>query len=164
MNSEAWLDEMLWCGGSNYSTRRAIIWRFTKYGIFPFLHSHGYSLQVTAKDMSCGIASLLFHNRGHTLITPFIIDTKNDYIIEHKEHYTHVIDSSQWNSLWDAWSFWEDISPEYGHGFYRRLDIEEYCWSQIDLHNSKQTYIVEELMEGGDGNSNGNAREEYEEY
>lgn len=163
MNSEAWLDEMLWCGGTNYITRRAIIWRFTKYGIFPFLKSHGYSLQLTPKDMSCGIASLLFHNRGHTLMTPFPINTQNDYSIEHKQHYNHVIDPSRWSSLWEAWSFWEDISCEYGHGFYRRLDIEEYCWSQIDLHSSKQTYILEELMEG-DGNSNGNTREDYEEY
>jgi len=123
---------------------------------------HGYSLQLNVNEMSTGIASLLFYNRGHTLVTPCVLNTRNDYSVEHKQHYNHIIDSSRWRTLWDAWSFWEDVSPDYGHGFYRRLDIEEYCWSQIDLNTSKHTRIVEEFIEGGDLNPN--AREDYDEY
>jgi hypothetical protein len=30
------------------------------------------------------------------------------------------------------------------------MDIQEYCWSQIDLDSSEQTRIVEEFMDGGE--------------
>ena len=96
---------------------------------------------------------------------PVLTNRQDDYSVEHKQHYNHVIDPAQWGTLWDAWSYWEDISLEWGCGFYRRLDIQEYCWSQIDLASSKQTHIVEEFMEGGEVHMHVlHNREEYDEY
>ena len=165
MNSEDWLNEMIWCGFSDYMTRRAIVWRFTKYGLIPFLKSHGYSLEVDAKEMSSGIATILFHNWGHTLLTPIAVSREDDYSVEHKQHYNHVIDPARWEEFWKAWWFWEDVSPASDRGFYRRLDIQEYCWSQLDLNNSAQTRIVEANIEGVDESYGAYAgREEYDEY
>ena len=168
MKSEDWLNQMIWCGFSDYVPRRVIISQFTKYGLIPFLTSHGYSLQIDTKEFSCKIASLLFHNRGHMLITPIkaILNGQDDYSVEHKQHYNHVLDPAQWSTLWEAWSFWEDVSLESGCGFYRRIDVQEYCWSQIDLASSKQTRVVEEYIEGGELSMYANVhnREDYDEY
>jgi hypothetical protein len=164
MNPEVWLNEKLWCGFSEYRTRRAIIWRFTVEGLLPFLASNGYTVEVTPREFSSGIATLLFHTRAHTLLTPFPMNRQDDYSIEHKQHYNHVIDPMRWSAFWDTWALWEDISTEYGRGFYRRLDIQEYCWSQIDLASSPQTRIVEAHIEGDEPHSHVYAKDENEEY
>lgn len=148
MHSESWLNEMLWCGFSDHMKRRAVIWRFTKYGLFPFLKANGYPLRIDEKEMSTGIASLLFHNWTHTVLTPLYVHRVDDYSIEHKQHYNHVIDPAAWSNFWKRWDWWEDISLDSGRGFYRRLDIQEYCWSQLELSASPHTRIVEEFIEG----------------
>jgi len=92
------------------------------------------------------------------------MNRQDDYSIEHKQHYNHVIDPMRWSAFWDTWALWEDISTEYGRGFYRRLDIQEYCWSQIDLASSPQTRIVEAHIEGDEPHSHVYAKDENEEY
>jgi hypothetical protein len=149
---EAWLNEKLWCGADNYILRRVLIWRFTVDDLIPFLKSHKYVLNLSGKEMASGIASVLFYNKGYKLLGP-VYTERNDYSIEHKQHYNHVIDSTEWDSLWKRWSLWEDVSLDFQDGFYRRLDIQEYCWSQIDLDSSEQTRIVEEFMDGGESNA-----------
>ena len=146
MNSEQWLNETLWCGDVS---RSAMIWRFTAYGLLPFLASRGYTLRLSAKETSCAIATLLYYNRGHTLVTPLVYERDDDYSIEHKQHYNHMIDPEAWSILWNQWLNWDDVSSDYG--FYRRLDIQEFCWSQIDLNRSPHTPVVEAFMEGDDG-------------
>ena len=146
MDSTEWLNEK-----NCYNiSRRITIWKFTVKGLIPFLKSHGYVFNVHPKHISTGIATLLFHNKGHTLLVPMHIQRNDDYSIEHKQHYNHVIDESEWNILWNDWSFWDDVSLDYPHGTYRRMDIQEYCWSQIDLDSSEQTRIVEEFIDGGE--------------
>jgi len=163
MNSEDWLNEGLWCGFSDYITRRAIIWRFTNYGLIPFLKSHGYVVQIDEKQMSTGIASLLFHTWGHGLVTPIAIDREDDYSVEHRQHYNHVLDPATWETFWSGWDWWEDVSLDSGRGFYRRLDIQEYCWSQLDLSSSPQTRVVEDFIAGDEPHTH-HVREDYDEY
>ena len=74
---------------------------------------------------------------------------RNDYSIEHKQHYNHVLCPKRWADFWREWSFWQDVD-EVGLGVYRRLDIQEYCWELMDLDASSQTRIVNEYMEGLD--------------
>jgi hypothetical protein len=106
----------------------------------PFLRSYGYGIQVTDKELSTGIATLLYHNREHTLLTPLWFERNDDYGVEHKQHYTHVIDEKAWSSLWARWG-WEDLDSDMG--MYRKLDIQEYCWSQVDLDRSPHIRTVE---------------------
>ena len=136
MKAEDWLTEELGCG----ETRRHCIWRFTR-SLISFLRSYGYGVDVTDKEMSCGIATLLFHNRGHTLLTPIYVERDDDYGVEHKQHYNHIIDSVAWSGFWANWSWWEDVDSDWG--FYRRLDIQEFCWSHLDLNGSRHTRVVE---------------------
>jgi hypothetical protein len=147
MNSELWLNEMVWCGFFDYTKRKTVLWRFTKYGLIPFLKSHGYVLYPDEKKLSTGIASVIFHNWGHTLLTPVFVHRDDDYGIEHKQHFNDVIGPDAWNTFWDTWSWWEDVSLDSERGLYRRLDIQEYCWSQLDLSSSAQTRILEEMIE-----------------
>jgi hypothetical protein len=163
MNSEVWLNEMVWDGSVGYVKRRAVVWQFTKYGLIPFLKAYGYILHVDEKELSTGIASLLFHNWGHSLLTPVAVHRCDDYSVEHREHYNHVIDPTAWESFWTQWNWWEDVSLESERGFYRRLDIQEYCWSQLDISSSPQTRIVEEHMAGDEPHVH-HGREEYDEY
>jgi len=150
MESENWLNEEVYVGALETCRRRAVIWRFAKYGIIPFLKSHGYTLDGDMPKLSCDVASLLFHNRGCRLVCPYEygVNAQNDYSIEHKQHYNHVIDYTAWEKFWEEWSMWEDVSLDSSHGFYRRIDIQDYIWSEIQLATSPQTRIVEEHIEG----------------
>ena len=140
MKAEDWLNEALWCG----ETRRRVIWQFAQ-ALVRFIEARGYAFQKSPKEMSSGIATLLYHNRGHTLVTPVELPIQDDYSNEHRQYYNHVIDPRQWEAFWGRWAWWEDVSSDFG--FYRKLDIEEYCWSQINLDLSPQTRVVEDFME-----------------
>lgn len=129
-------------------TRQKAIWIFTKNYLVPFLESHGYTLYPVLNDFSSGIATVLFENRNHTLNGPFKFEPQLEYSIEHREHFHHRIDYTMWLSFWNDYGFWEDVSMDSFYGFYRRLDIHDYCWSQLDLSCSKQTAVVEEYMNG----------------
>jgi hypothetical protein len=150
MNSEDWLNEKVYVGVLDTLKRRAVIWRFTKYGLEPFIKSYGYVLDGNTSKLSSGIASLLFHNRGCTLVCPYSYGAngQNDYSIEHKQHYNHVIDYKTWDMFWEQWSMWEDVSLYSPHGFYRRIDIQEYVWSEINLAMSSQTSVVQGHIDG----------------
>ena len=152
MKSEEWLNEEVYVGTLETVRRRKAIWRFTKYGIEPFIRSHGYALHPNTAKLSCGIATLLFHARGHTMICPYsytsAVHAQNDYSSEHKQHYNHIIDYAEWQRFWEKWAMWYDVSLDSPHGFYRRIDIQDYIWSQINLEESVHTQSVEEHMEG----------------
>ena len=148
MNSESWLNEEVYVGTLDTLPRRTVIWTFTKYGIEPFIKSHGYVFHGNTSNLSCGIATLLYRNRGHTLLCPYGTDRENDYSIEHKQHYNHVLDYKAWENFWAHWSMWEDVSLDSQYGFYRRIDIQEYIWSQLNLDLSAQTQIVEDYIDG----------------
>lgn len=149
MDSTSWLNEQIWCGGEATISRRRMIWRFTTHGLIPFLTSSGYSIGITKQELSTGIASILFHNRTSTLLGTVNFVERNDYSIEHKQHYNHILSPKRWGEFWREWSFWEDVD-DVGLGFYRRLDIQEYCWAVMDLDASPQTRIVHEFMEEAD--------------
>jgi hypothetical protein len=150
MNPEDWLNQAIYVGTLDMLRRRTMIWRFTKYGLEPFLKANGYALHGNTSTLSSGIASLLFHNRDHTLICPYAygVNEHNDYSSEHKQHYNHVIDYKAWEKFWEEWGMWEDVSLDFPYGFYRRIDIQEYIWSEVNLAMSSQTRIVEEHIDG----------------
>jgi hypothetical protein len=81
-----------------------------------------------------------------------------DYIPEEKDHYYHIMNHSVWDRLWRKWEFWEDIREDTFRGLDRRRDIEEYCWTQINLEASPQTRKIMDMLgiyEDGSSNENG---------
>lgn len=150
MNSEDWLHEEIYVGVLDTLPRKTILWNFAKYGLEPFLNSYGYVLNGNASQVSSDIAALLYYNRESTLLGPYVygVNVQNDYSVEHRQHYNHIVDSKAWAKFWEDWSVWDDVSLDSPYGFYRRLDIEEYAWSQINLDISLQTEIVEAHLEG----------------
>jgi hypothetical protein len=86
-----------------------MIWHFTTRGLIPLLKSSGYTIGVTNQSLSSGIASILFHNRACTLLGTVNFAERNDYSIEHKQHYNHVLSPKRWADFWGEWSFWEDV-------------------------------------------------------
>jgi hypothetical protein len=64
--------------------------------------------------------------------------------VDDKEHYYHVLSQEKWDRLWDTWAVWGDLNNFRGED--RRIDIQEHCWSQLDLDESPQTRVVDELL------------------
>lgn len=62
-----------------------------------------------------------------------------DYLPEERDHYYTVMDRAIWDNFWTGWSHWEDVSEHNWRGLDRRADIEDYCWTQLDLDRSSQT-------------------------
>ena len=95
------------------------------------------------KEFTSSIATLLYKNRGHSCLTSPAYNSgpEND---EHKTHYYHVLSQEKWDELWATWSVWSDLADSTGHD--RQIDIQEYCWSQLNLDESSQTRVVEELL------------------
>jgi hypothetical protein len=147
MKAEEWLSETIMCDGLDTILRRRAIWRFVTKGLEPFLTSLGYNLHLGSKDMSNGIATLLYYNRGQGLTGPYEFEKQHGYSDEYIQHYHHVVDQKAWDGLWEAWGFWDDVSLTSPYGWYRRLDVQEYVWSQINLRTSPQSRVVESYLQ-----------------
>jgi hypothetical protein len=138
-----WLDEIVCWDGDEYILRRAAIWRFVSRGLYPFIVSNGYALRGDVKEFTCSIATLLYRNRDQSCLTSpaYNVGLEDD---DHKTHYYHVLSQTKWDELWATWSVWSDFTGLTGQD--RQIDIQEYCWSQLNLDESSQTRVVEELL------------------
>jgi len=140
-----WLDEIVCWDSSEYLPRYTAIWRFVSKGLHPFLIANGYRIRGDVKSFSLSIASLLFENRGRSCLDLKAIPTLSyESEVDDKEHYYHVLSQEKWDRLWDTWAVWGDLNNFRGED--RRIDIQEHCWSQLDLDESPQTRVVDELL------------------
>jgi hypothetical protein len=142
-----WLNEIVCWNEVEYVPRCTAIWRFVSKGLHPFLLKNGYVLQVDVKEFASGIATILYMNRGASCLDAKCLATIPCNLEEedHKSHYYHVLSEDKWDALWSQWSLWSDLQDDRGHD--RCIDIQEYCWSQLDLDESPQTRVVEELLD-----------------
>jgi hypothetical protein len=145
MNSTTWLNQIVCCN-DEYIPRRRAIWQFVSRNLVPLLFSHGY-IVYSDKSLACGIATLLYTNRNLSCLETYtqprqVVENLDEYLI----HYYHVMNESAWNSMWSSCASWSDISEESYWGLDRRLDIQAYCWTQINLEESPQTQVVNDLL------------------
>ena len=144
---EAWLDAPIDWGLTGSTTRRKAIVRFVKYGLIPFLESNGYYVSSAPRTIGSGIARLLFANEGLSCLETTTAPANNDaYPEEHMHRYYHVIDGEKWDTFWNEWGVWTGVDEFSSRGFDRRIEIQEFCWTQIDLEKSPQTQVVEEFL------------------
>ena len=95
--------------------------------------------------LTSGVATVLYINRDASCMAsnlpPAIL---KEYGEEYKSHYYHVVSAEKWAALWSQWAVWSDLTDSRGED--RRIDIQEFCWTQLDLDESPQTQVVEELL------------------
>jgi len=145
MNRTKWLDEIVCWNGSEYIPRYTAVWRFVSKGLHPFLSKNGYTIYHDVKNLSTSLCTMLYVNRGLSCLDrgTLLIPTLEEE--EHKWQYYHVLSQTKWDELWSKWSLWSDLTDDRGGD--RKIDIQEYCWSQLNLDESPQTRVVEEMMQ-----------------
>jgi len=104
------------------------------------MNMNGYILYGTTETLALALENLFYNNRGKSCLDTQIISSNDT---DHKAHYHHVF-SDKWDEFWIRWSQWRDLTD--WHGQDRQLDIQEYCWSQLNLNKSFQTQVVEEFL------------------
>jgi hypothetical protein len=147
MSWNAWLNETVgW--KTEYVPRRVAIHRFVKNGLIPFVSSKGYTFACSQDELKSGIATGFYNNQSLSCVESNwrIAVANNDYLEEDHYQYWHVMDSDVWARFWGTWGMWTDVSEDSWRGPDRRIDIEHYVWSQINLEDSPQTRIVNEMV------------------
>jgi hypothetical protein len=137
MNS--WLNEIVCWDSTEYIPRSMAVKRLAS-ALTHFMNDNGYAMYGTRESLSKHLGTLMYNNRGKSCLSSQIISSNDD---DHKAHYHHVF-SDKWDQFWLRWSQWRDLTDWYGQD--RQLDIQEYCWSQLNLDESSQTQVVEELL------------------
>lgn len=128
--------------------RATILRRFVEDGLVPFLHGRGYRLACTVAEFRSVLATGLYENEGLSCLeSHWDFGVKNtDYLPEEKMHFYDVLDSEAWDAFWESWGDWADVTLTAFRGQDRRNDIQEACWSQLNLEDSPQTKVVLELL------------------
>jgi hypothetical protein len=137
----AWLREIVCWDMCEYIPRHVAISRFVTHGLYPFILSNGYCLYDGPENLKARLADMLYMNRGKSFIECCTPDMDSDE--DHKIHYYYVL-SDKWDEFWEKWALWKDLNDWRGPD--RQLDIQEFCWSQLNLDDSSQTQVVEELL------------------
>jgi hypothetical protein len=150
MEWEEWLEEEItWPRHSEAGLARwRVISTFVKDGLIPLFKSRGYVFYCDTKALCSRIATGLYNNQNlSSLDSDWAFEYENiDYISEEKGHYYHIMNHGVWERFWQKWEFWEDVQEESFRGLDRRRDIEDYCWTQVNLDGSPQTRKMMELL------------------
>ena len=146
-----WLNEVVTWNVLEDLPRRKAILRFCKYGLIPFIESHGYAIKISLHLLCSRIATGLYENKGKSSIDSNWNFTKfHEEIPEYKYHFYDTIDTYRWNSFWASWGKWCDVEQDKLYAADRRYDIQEFIWTQISQEESYQTKIVNEFLHSDD--------------
>jgi hypothetical protein len=125
--------------------RQLVIYIFVKQDLMPFIKKNGYVFLVAERKLAEIIARELFHSlmqasrktkwHSRSLNTEF---RQEDY-----DHFLHIFDTEQWEYFWEQVSKWIDIEE---WNYFTKNIIEHAVWTCIDVENSPQTVIVDEML------------------
>jgi hypothetical protein len=148
MSWNDWLNEFIEWDSLYHVPRRVAISRFVRNGLLPFIESKGYRVGCNANVLQSRIATGLYINQDECAMgSKWDFARINDDYLEHDiDHYWHVIDREAWDGFWEQWGTWTDVSLDSWRGPDRRMDIEHYMWTQINLQGSLQTQVVNERI------------------
>lgn len=141
---EAWLQKPIRFR-KGILTRAAWISDFVKNGLYPFIIQNGYEWGISENRLRNCIATGLYENEKKLHIdSVWNYGTVNkDFTEDAKTHFYHCFDRETWEPFWSRWgSAFE--SDWYGED--RMFDIQEFIWGQLDLPESPQTTVLEELL------------------
>jgi hypothetical protein len=148
MDWNEWLDERIDYGRGAPQPRWRVIRFFVRQGLIPFVATHGYDFAPTAAVLEYRVACGLWENASKSHTESDWSSLGGGYISEKEEdewHYHHILSSTEWEVFWDRWAIWRDVSDISFRGHDRRLDIQAFVWTQLNLETSPQTQVVREL-------------------
>jgi len=147
MKFEEWLNTPIdWFGSPRL--RRSCINEFVTRGLYPWVITKGYHFNVSSRTLQNFLANGLYDNRNKSCIESdwSYYDRAADWIVEEKTHFYDVLHLDSWDTFWEAWSNWTDVSSDSNYGQDRRIDIQEFIWNYLDLKNSRQTQILMDIL------------------
>jgi len=144
-----WLDEEIYTGfGCEKIPRKEIITIFVRRGLYPFIENHGWRWAISPNDLKNHIANGLYKNRGKSSSeSNWLFPSVNtQYDDEYLARFNYTVGCEAWDEFWSEWGLWNDIDSFTDFGLHRRLDIQQYVWSQINIDASPESRIVDELL------------------
>jgi hypothetical protein len=148
MKFDAWLNGLVRVNNV-IIRRREWIREFVGNGLYPWVKSKGYVWAVSEVQLRNAIATGLYENMGVSYLSSvWNYPVSNTETHEYdKSHFYHVLSLDEWDKFWVTWGNMSDVSNDNSRGQDRRFDIQEFIWGQLDLVNSPQTAILDEMLE-----------------
>ena len=150
MDFEQWLNAYVRIDECVIVRRKEWITNFVKNGLYPWIKSKGYSWEFSESHIKNCIATGLYENKNKSYLTSnwhYSVSNTDTNIHHYKDHFYHVINLNEWDKFWKIWGNMSDLIEDSPRGQDRRFDIQEFVWEQLDLTNSFQTNIINELLE-----------------
>jgi hypothetical protein len=124
---------------------------FISDGLFPLIHTNGYTISKNKKDFEDILASMMFtYSRNKTKIYRVCETNLGDEMHVHYDYYCNTITYETWNHFWKTWDN-EFINL---FNYYENdlcAQIQCIVWECIDLKNSSTYYkYLEETCESDD--------------
>lgn len=148
MDWNDWLDERIESMHGLPCERWRVIRRFVREGLIPFVALHGYDFETSSAILEYRVARGLWRNAFVSHTASDWSEVGGGYIDQAKEdewQYHHILSESKWEEFWSRWAIWEDVADSSFRGIDRRLDIQAFVWTQLNLETSPQTQVVREL-------------------
>lgn len=144
---QKWLQEPI-CLNNEIILRQKSIYRFVTKGLVPWIQDNGYTWGISTRTLLNCIATGLYENRDKCHIESewAYSNINNDYTDEEKDHFYHHLDPDMWAIFWLKWGNWSDVSIDSFRGPDRRLDIQEFIWGQLNLSDSPQIIMLNEIL------------------
>lgn len=130
--------------------RKTMLHMFVKEGLKPFVERHGYRWAKGVNEIQSALATGLYLNRARPHVASDwsgIPSYTEAALHEDADQFTMLFTWTTWEPFWANWGHWDDVSADTNYGRDRRMDIENFVWSQLDLANSAQTRVVDEFLE-----------------
>lgn len=127
----------------------------------PFVQANGYSFLGTSEtELLSRIATGLYENRNRSCVESrwdFAL-VNMQYFEGEEAHWHHIMSQDKWDVFWETWGQWTDVSLDSWRGEDRRIDIQAYIWTQLNLEDSSQTRVANEHMGINDDITHGEER------
>lgn len=132
-----WCNQEVIHDNSEYVKRKYLILELAAEGLIPFLKKNGYVLGCDYKRLAeCIARSLYFKKTSHEALN-------YEYRDEDYERYYHVLDDDTWSEFWEGWGNWCDVDE---NSVSAKEGIRFCVWTLLDLYNSPQTTVVDDIL------------------
>jgi hypothetical protein len=151
-----WLDQAIYYDGIAYARRANVILNYIR-DLRMFIASKGYAFRTDEVSMAKAWARFLFlhqtrlHYRGNFAKNP--LSRPEDYTM-----YCDQFDSQDREGFEELLARIEDFDPSTSKGCTALAAIFPFSWYYIDVNNSSATEMVDDMLEGSDGEEDGDMR------
>jgi len=149
MKFQTWLQVPIEWNGQ-IMQRATCISKFTAC-LYEFVQKKRYAWGIPESRLRNCIATGLYENEGLSCLeSVWSYGGTNSDSEEDKIHYDHIMNEEVWAKFWIRCGKWTDVDLNEYRGWDRRIDIQAFIWSQLNLETSYETKELEEILRGGE--------------